>query len=357
MGGSMMSQAVVAGLVLVTALGAPGEVHAKPRSPTVLLMAVPDTGGYPNAAAIFARSVEHLSKGTLLIAVRFPSQQRADGETIVIRDVEQGTVPMGWIPTRAWDAEALPTFAALQAPFLITNYALFQKVLEGAVGGGMLAGTRASGVRTLGLAAVDLHVPLGAQRPLVGPADFRGATVRVPSNSALTAAILEALGGKATSIPSGPDLFAALKSGRVDGAVSSLPYVLSNGYYAAAKYLTANLVFFPYVGSVGINEGAFEALTTRERSILARAATEMTRGSFVGIRGRDQQLLRTLCHAGLKIAISTAEQFAALRRAEQPVYASLETNRATSARIRKIQALKKKTKATPPLRIPVGCAA
>jgi TRAP-type C4-dicarboxylate transport system substrate-binding protein len=355
--GSVISQAMAAGVLLVIALGAPGEVHAKPRSPTVLTMAVADTGGPPSAGAAFATSVRRLSKGALLIALRIPAQQTADGEAVVIRDVEQGSVPLGWIPTRAWDAAGLATFTALQAPFLITNYALLQKVLEGPVGRGMLAGTRASGVRTLGLAAIDLHVPLGARWSFVGPTDFRGATLRVPSNSPLTAAILEALGGKAASIASGPDLFAALKSGTVDGAVSAISYTLFNGYYGAAKYLTTNLVFFPRIDSVGINEQAFEALTPNERSILTKAAAETTRRSFVGIRARDQQQLRLLCRTGLKVATSTSAQLAALRRAEQPVYASLDTNHGTATRIGKIQALKKKTKATPPPRTPAAAPA
>jgi TRAP-type transport system periplasmic protein len=357
MGWRVIGRALAVAAVLVTALAASGEVRAKPRAPAVLVMAVADTGGPPSVGDAFANEVGRLSKGALRVTLQMPDRQTADGELSVIREVEGGVVPLGWIPTRAWDAVGLQTFAALQAPFLITNYALFQKVLEGPVGRGMLAGTRAFGVRTLGLAAVDLHVALGGRRPFVGPANFQGAILRVPSNSQLTSAILEALGAKAASIASGPPEFDALKSGAIDGALSSLAYVLSNGYYGAAKYLTTNLAFFPYTGSIGINEQAFDALTPAERSILTKAAAEMTRRSFVGIRARDQQLLRLLCRTGMRVATSTSAQLAALRRAEQSVYASLNSNHATAARIAKIQALKKRTKATPPLRIPKGCAA
>jgi len=346
----------LAALVVAT-LGAPGKIQGRVRSPTVLTMVVADTGGIPDAGVAFTKAVQRLSKGALLIALRFHTQQTAEGEMTVIREVQQGTDQMGWIPTRAWDAVGESTFAALQAPFLITNYALLRKVLVGSVGRGMLAGTRRSGVRTLGLVAVDLHVPLGARRPFVSAADFRGANVRVPSNSALTSAILETLDGKAVPVASGPDEFVALQSGALDAALSSFLYVFGNGYYRAAKYLTANLAFFPYVGSFGVNEKVFEALTPAERSILTRAAAEATRKSFVGLRTRDQQLMGLMCRAGLKIATSTSAQLAALRRAEQPVYANLETNRPTAARIVKIQTLKRKTKPTPPLRIPVGCAA
>jgi TRAP-type C4-dicarboxylate transport system substrate-binding protein len=273
----------------------------------------------------------------------------------VIRHVEQGTVPLAWIPTRAWDAVGLPAFAPLQAPFLITNYALLRKVLVGSIARGMLAGTRVSGVRTLGLVAVDLHIPLGARRAFVGSPDFRGAAIRVPSNSALTASILEALGGKAVSITSGPDLLAALRSGTVDGAISAFAPMWNNSYFAVAKHMTVNLVFFPVVASAVINEQAFQALTSGERSTLTRAVAEMTRTSFASIRARDQLQLKLLCRVGMKVATSTSAQRTALRRSVQPVYATLNSDRGTAARIAAIEALKKKTKPTPPLRIPRGC--
>lgn len=355
MGKNAIGPALAAVVVVVT--GASGEIRAASQPATVLVMTVADTGGPPSIADSFANNVARISRGALRITLRIPSQQTADGELRVIREVERGEFPIGWIPTRAWDAVGLPTFAPIQAPFLITNYALLKKVLEGSIGHGMLAGTRPTGVRTLGLAAVDRHVPLGARRSFVGPADFVGAILRVPSNSPLTSSILEALGAKATAIASGPELFAALRSGTVDGAVSALSPVLTNGYYGAAKYLTANLTFFPQVGSVGINEQAFEALAPSQRSALVKAAAQMTRASFVGIRARDQQQLQLLCASGLKVATSTGAELAALDRAELPVYANLKADPATAGRIARIQALKKKTKATPPLRIPSGCAA
>jgi TRAP-type C4-dicarboxylate transport system substrate-binding protein len=357
MGGNGIRMAVAAGAALAVATGAAGEVHAKQQTPIVLTMTVADTGGPPSPAIAFDNAVARLSKGAVQVVLRIPQQQTADGELRVIGEVERGESPLGWVPTRAWDAVGLQTFAAIQAPFLLTNYALLKKVLAGPIGHGMLAGTRPAGVRTLGLAAVDEHVPLGARQPFRSPADFAGATLRVPSNSRLTSATLEALGGKAAAIASGPELFTALKSGAVDGAITSPLYVLRNGYYGAAKYLTTNLVFFPYVGTIAINERAFDALSSSQRSALLNAAAQMTRASFVGLRARDQQQLQLLCATGMKIATSTRAQLTALRRAVASVYADLRSDRATAARIAKIEALKRKTRATPPLRIPSGCAA
>jgi TRAP-type C4-dicarboxylate transport system substrate-binding protein len=344
------------GLAALVSIVAVGAAKAQHRGPTVLTMAVADVGGPSTPVVAFTYSVERLSKGRLLIAVRTPSQQTADGELRVLRDVEDGAVPMGQVPTRAWDAVGVPIFAPLQAPFLITNYTLLQKVLAGSIGRGMRNRTRAAGVRTLGLAAVDLHIPLGARRAFVTPADFQGARLRFPSNSSLTSAIMRALGGNAVSIASGPDLFTALQAGSVDGAVTSPGIVIQNGYSSVAKLLTLNVVFFPRIDSVAINEHAFEALSPADRRILEQAAVEMTKRGVKGLRARDELQLKFLCRTGLKVYTSTPAQRAALRRAVQPVYSALEHGPALARPIRQIEALKKRVKPPAPFKIPAGCA-
>jgi len=264
---------------------------------------------------------------------------------------------MGWVPTRVWDTQGLATFTALQAPFLITDYPLLKKVLTGTVGRGMLPGTRARGIRTLALAVDDLRRLLGARRPFVAPADFRGAKLSVTFLSNVSSATLEALGATLVMIAPGLEVAAALMDGTVDGAETSLGTMVGNGYYSVAKHVTPNLVFFPRVAAISVNERAFQALTAEQRSILQQAAGETTTTSFTGLAARDQEQLRVLCLAGMKASSSTTAQLTALLRAVKPVYTMLRRNRATANRIAQIQALKKAARPAPPLRIPAGCAA
>ena len=133
--------------------------------------------------------------------------------------------------------------------------------------------------------------------------------------------------------------------------------MLLNGYYQVARYLTANLVFFPRVDAISINARAFQALTQQQRSVLKKAAEQTVQSSFKGLATRDQEQLRLLCLSGLRVAASTKAQLAALLRAEQPVYTMLRAHRATAKRIAGIQKLKKATRPNAPLRVPAGCAA
>ena len=350
--------AFAAFLLLGTTVAASAPAASTAALPVVLTAAIGSNSAPTEAGLVFADAVRRLSKGSLVIAFQSPpGGLTAESESLAIKDVRQGATQMGWIPTRGWDTQSVNAFTALQAPFLITDYVLLEKVLTGAVGRGMLSGTRGMGVRTLGLAAADLRRPLGARKSFVAPADFRGAKLRTAGGSRVSSAMLEALGATASPVASGAALLAELRDGTVDGAETAVGYILLNGYYQVAKYVTANLVFFPRVDAISINERAFQALTPQQRAILEKAATETARGSFKGLVERDQEQLRLLCLGGLRVATSTKAELAALLRAEQPVYTMLKRHRPTANRIAQIQKLKKATKPAAPLRIPAGCAA
>ena len=349
---------IAVGAVLLfgaTATGASGARSAPPE--VVLNVSIGSDLNPPSAGVAFADAVRRLSNGRLAIAFRsVPEGLSVDSELLALREVRTGSTEMGWIPTRGWDTQGLKTFTALQAPFLITDYTLLQKVLS-EIGQSMLPGTRSRGVRTLGLVATDLRRLLGARKPFVAPADFRGAKLRVPAGSRVSSTMLEALGATPVQIASGVGLEDALKDGTVDGAETSFGYILLNGYYAVATHVTANLVFYPRVDAISINERAFQALAPHDRTILEKAAAQVTKRSFVGLAARDREQLRLLCAAGLKAAGSTSPQLSALRRTVQPVYETLKEDRATARRIAQIQKLKKGTRAAAPLQVPAGCAA
>ena len=342
--------AVVAVLLIVT------PAAASPPTPLTLTVAIGSNLDAPPAGVAFAGAVRRLSKGEIVVVFR-STGLTSDSERLAIQQVRAGSAPMAWIPTRGWDTQGVKAFTALQAPLLVTDYALLRKVLTGEVARAMLGGTMGVGVRTLGLAAADLRLILGARKPFLAPADFRGAKIRVPAGSAVTSSILEALGAVPMEIASSADLSSALQDGTLDGAETSLGYILLNGYQRVASHVTTNLVLFPRVDSIAVNEASFRRLTSKQRSILARAAVETTTRSFAGLQARDQLQLRLLCGVGLKAASSSPADLAAVRSALLPVYATLQEHRPTAARIAQIRKLKKTTRPGAALRIPAGCAA
>ena len=72
----------------------------------------------------------------------------------------------------------MTSFQALQAPFLITNYALLDRVVTSPLAARMLAGLGSRNLIGLALVPGLLRHPVGVGRPLVSVADYRGARVR-----------------------------------------------------------------------------------------------------------------------------------------------------------------------------------
>ena len=98
--------------------------------------------------------------------------------------------------TRVWDTFGVPSFQALQAPFLITDHGVLQEVLTDPIASEMLAGLEEAGFVGLGLYPDQLRHPLGYAAPLRSLDDFDGAAIRlVPSEA--TDALVRALGGEA----------------------------------------------------------------------------------------------------------------------------------------------------------------
>jgi hypothetical protein len=220
----------------------------------------------------------------------------------------------------------------------------------------MLLGTRGRGVRTLGLAATDLRRPLGARKPFVAPADFRGAKLRVPAGSRVSSSMLEALGATPVQIASGVGLEDALKGGTVDGAESSFGYILLNAYYKVATAVTANLVL-----SAGRRD-------QHQRAGLPGTLAARSHDSRRGRVPDDEALVR-----GSRCPRPGAAAPPVCRGAEGcelDEHRAVRASPGSPARLRdveggsrhgtplaQIQKLKKGTRPAAPLQVPAGCAA
>jgi TRAP-type C4-dicarboxylate transport system substrate-binding protein len=152
--------------------------------PLTLRLGTPDPAGRASDPSIreFARQVEERSGGELRIEIDWGDQfgNIPEWDQRVARKVVDGELDMGLIPARAWDTEGVTTLRALQAPFLVTADSLLREITRGPLADEMLAGLDEAGVVGLALVPEALRHPVGFDRPLASPADFRGAALRVP---------------------------------------------------------------------------------------------------------------------------------------------------------------------------------
>jgi TRAP-type C4-dicarboxylate transport system substrate-binding protein len=314
----------------------------------------------PDATKVryFAAQVAKLSAGAMKIDVAFDANPGGntvpDVEARVAKSVRDGRYELGWIGARAWDELGVTSFQALQAPFLITNYALLDKVVTSSLADEMLAGLQAYGVIGLALVPSFMRHPVGVTRRLVAPSDFVGARIRsVPSRA--TDALLHSLGATPVHIANAK-VKDATAAGEIDGHEAylfSLP--LSD------ITVTANVVLFGKAITLFVGERPFERLTDEQQAILLDAARRTLDHAathpVAHALAFESVLLRQWCAERVRgrAVLATPAELAALRRAARPVYRELESDPRTKAFIAEIRALKASLPPEPPITVPASC--
>src|SRR5712691_2171079 len=276
----------------------------------VIGLAVPDPPNTTESrlARTFAAKVGALSHGSLKVRIAYlTGGDVPDAEARTIDLVRAGGADLGWVAARAWDERGITGFDALQAPFLITNYALLDAVVRSPLVPGLL------------------RHPVGLRRLLLAPADYRGARIR-DFPSSVADALLRALGAVPVHLAFG-DVGAAEAAGRIDGQELAI-------FPGPPGVLTANVVFFPKTMTLFANRSSFARLTQAQRAAVRAAAraTMLGNASFP-VRESisfESTLVRQSCAPGHSAALATPPQLAALRRAAQPVYARLAKDRFTA---------------------------
>lgn len=332
-------------------LGREGDKAGGSRAPTVLRLAVatPDDESDAAAARFFAARVAELSDGSLRVRVVFNAagKEIADTDAEVVRMVHDGSFDLGWIASRGWDTLGVKTFQALQAPFLVTDYALIDRIATGPLAARMLGGLRAREMVGLALVPDRLRHPIGVDHPLASASDFAGARVRVrPSRAA--EALIRALDATPVRI-SGADIDSAMAQHEVDGTEHSL-----GGFWPGGHYLTANITFFANAITLFAARNAYDRLDAGERAALRTAADQTVRHAAAHPPNENEDI-HHYCDGG-RVVLATSDDLAALARAAQPVYAKLERDPETHALIATIRELKEATRPTSTTVPPHACA-
>ena len=308
---------------------------ASAATPLTLSLGTGDPRGRPDTAAVehFAEQVVELSDGAMRIEIVWRAAGESGGvdafEQGVVSLVQSGDLDLGWIATRAWDTVDVPSFQALQAPFLITDQALLGQVLASPISDEMLTGLEEVGLVGLGLVPDQLRHPVGYVAPLRSLQDFDGAAIRlVPSNA--TEALVRAFGGEPVYGLNSDEIDAAIQSGELQGTETSL------GLAPEGSILTGNVIFFPRVNSLFASAGRLASLTDEQRVILGEAADATVDFAIAA----SEEEVGAFCVTGGHIVTASEADLTALVRAARPVLDMLEADPQTATFIEKIREMK-----------------
>jgi TRAP-type C4-dicarboxylate transport system substrate-binding protein len=287
-----------------------------PAKPLVLTLESEDDVSLTGAPE-FAAAVVRLSEGSMRIAL-VPAGRgtEVEWEKGVVADVRGGKAQLGIVDARVWDTIGVRSFQAMLAPFLVDSLALERRVLESPLATRMLEGVEQAGVVGIALLPGPVRSPFGISRPLLGPADYRGATIGIrPAGLMRTA--LRALGAEAKVYVPG------VLSG-LDGNESNPKAIDYNSWEGA---LTTNVVLWPKPFTIVMNREAFDALTSEQQEILRDAGREAIAPEFEELVSDSAEALSAACARGaITLVSASAADRAALREAVQPVYEELESD-------------------------------
>ena len=314
---------------------------------------------YGLSIAKFKEEVEAASAGKITVT---PLPGASGGNDVtLLDDVSGGSIEMAAVSTAVWDSKGVNVFQPLQAPFLITNYPLAESVYSGEIGQGMLDspnGPAKLDLVGLGLLEGGLRKPVGREKALKGPADFKAIKLRAPASKVMTSSI-KALGAEPVSIPLG-DVATALKNGTVDGMEANYGLIVTQKFNEAAKFVTADVNLWPFPAAVVINKAQWDKLSPEQQTTLKDAGKNLAKNSIEGVFINPPpdatNFVKVLCDAGMTFAIAGDENRAALGKAAQPALDELASGADTGDFLKQIQAAKEAAgppAAPPPL--PDGC--
>jgi len=279
----------------------------------------------------FAAAVDRLSEGSMRIEL-VPAGRSTEilWEQGVIEDIRGGKAQLGIVDARVWDTIGVETFQAMLAPFLVDSLELERRVLESPLGTRMLEGVERAGVVGIALLPGPLRQPLGISHPLIGPTDYRGATIGIrPAGLMRTA--LRALGAEAKVYVPG------VLSG-LDGNESNPKAIDYNSWEGA---LTTNVVLWPKPYTIVMNRDAFDALTPEQQELLRDAGREAIAPELDEVVHDSSESLSAACARGtITLVSASAADLAALREAVQPVYEELESDPETKELIAEISEMR-----------------
>jgi TRAP-type C4-dicarboxylate transport system substrate-binding protein len=281
-----------------------------------------DVPGRPAAEQIqhFADRVAELSEGSIAVEPVWQAagaaNPRPDWDQQVARLAMSGELDGALVPARAWDTEGVDAFRPLHAPFLVDSHELLAQVLTSDLAERMMRGLDGSGVVALAILPEGLRHPFAFEDPLLGPADYEGAVLRVPS-SATAEALFEAWGARTDDDQ--------VDRAQHDGVESG--FVLNPGGVA-----TANVTPFPKANVLVLNEQTMDALAEADREILAQAAAD-TRTWALESFPTESALADEFCAAGGVVVHASEEDLGALQEAAAPVVADIRSSSVEAAEV------------------------
>ncbi len=272
----------------------------------------PESHTYNQGAAKFAELVKERSNGRIQVTV-YPAGQLGKGERELLESVQQGTIDI-YVGSTGPMGGFNPADGVLDIPFLFTDYAHVDKVLDGPVGQQLLDDLEKAQFKALAFWENGFRNLTNSKRPVKLPGDAKGLKIRTMENKVHMAA-WQAVGANPVPMAWG-EVYMALQQKTIDGQENPIAVIASAKIYEVQKYLSLTQhVYSPAVLIVSLKK--WQTMPKPDQEMLYKTAREVAQYQRKLGRDAEEKQVAELAEKGMKVEKNIDK--AAWRKAMQPV--------------------------------------
>jgi tripartite ATP-independent transporter DctP family solute receptor len=222
---------------------------------------------YYQWAAAFKGQVETESKGRITVQL-YPNNQLGQDPS-VIDAIRAGTISMGFVSDVL--SQSFPQYGILSAPYVFSSFDQAVAVEKGEAGNKLKAGASNAGLHLLAWSYAVTPALATTKRPVNQLADLKGLKIRTAASQSWTD-LMAAWGAVAVPTPSN-EVYTALQSGLVDGAMFGPQTLEAGNFNEVTKYLTVINAMWA-TSALIIGDAYWKQLAAADRQILTDAAVQ-----------------------------------------------------------------------------------
>jgi tripartite ATP-independent transporter DctP family solute receptor len=263
------------------------------------------------AAEKFKELVEKNSKGEITVAL-FPNAKLGDERTLLER-MKMGIVDSGIITTGPI-INFVPSYGAIDLPFLFRDPEHAYKVLDGTIGQKLLADLESQGWKGLAFGERGFRNLTNSKRKVMTPEDIKGLKIRVMQNPVYVDSF-KALGANAVPM-AWTEVLTALQQGTVDGQENPLNVIMAFKLYEMQKYLSITRhAYAP--AAILTSMSTWKKLTPAQQTITKKAAQDAAEFERAWDNRMEADWLKEVESKGMNVSKPELKPF---RDAVKPVY-------------------------------------
>lgn len=296
--------------VLATALSGSGWAAVTGKFAVTL----PEKSHQGQGVAKFVDLVKAKSKGEIDIK---PYYAGALGDDVKVTAALQGGTIEFTVPQTTTLTGMVKAYEILDFPFLFSNSAEAEKVLDGPIGQKLMDTLPAQGLVGLAYWENGFFNATNSKHPIVKVEDFNGLKFR-SIQAKITQETIKALGANPVPLAV-PELYTALETRTIDGQGTPNAVIAALKLYEVQKYLSTTQhtygAFIPLV-----SKKFWDKLTADQQKILKDAAIEARTHQRQVARDQAASAQKMMASKGMQVNEVTDAERARMRKAVQPVW-------------------------------------